>query len=457
METQLDLRQYIDLLKTDYPEELAIVRKPVDPVFELPAVIAKLHASGRSPALLFEQVKGSAIPVISNLFASRRRIAIALHTTEKELHETLRLKYKQRYGTTLVSSAPVQEVQWSGDSIDLSLLPIVNHNEKDAGPYITGGISVMKDPDTGAHNLGIYRHLVLSGNKLGIKFAETSHGNFIYHKYAALGKPAPIAIVIGHHPGYFLGAVNLNPFGVDEYDLTSSYVGQAVPLVKCVSNDLEVPAGAEIVIEGEIHPTELIDEGPIGEYTGVYGKRVKANWLAVKAITMRKKPIYLDVNSGYIDHQMLGGISRVNMIYDAVKNACPTVKDVYMPPSGCCRFSCYVSIGKKYEGEAKNGLAAVFGADPFVKLAVVVDEDVNIFDDAEVLRSINTRWRPDGNTIKIDNAKTNFLDPTAHNHLLVTKIGIDATKPLEGYPETISVPGWEDLRLEDYLQQSPLA
>lgn len=448
----LDLRKYIELLRTEYPEEIAVIRKPVSPIFEPSAIIAKLASAGKHPAVLFENVQGSPIPLLSNLFADRKRIAIALGTSEEQLHETLRCRNKQKFGSIHVSSpsSPVQSVRYSGNQVDLSMLPVVNHNEKDAGPYITGGVAVMKDPDTGAANLGIYRHLIVGKHTMGVKFAETSHGNLIFKKYAALGQPAPIAIVIGHHPGFFLGAVNINPLGMDEYDVASSYLGQAVNVTKCTTIDLAVPAQAEIVLEGEIDPVEMIDDGPIGEYTGVYGKQVKANLVRIKAITMRANPIYVDVNSGYTDHQMLGGITRVNFIYDAVKHACPSVKEVYMPPSGCCRFACYVSIRKMYEGEAKNALAAVFGADPFIKLAVIVDDDINIFNDSEVLRAIHTRWRPNGNTMKIDNAKTNFLDPTAHDHMLVTKIGIDATKPLIGYPDTISVPGWADIDLEDY-------
>lgn len=451
MKATKDLRNYIEQLREQEPEEILYIKKKVDPIFEIPAVIAKLSSIGKHPAVYFENVKGTGIPVISNLFASRRRIALAVNASEDRLHETLRSRYNQRFGTITGSSSAAQEIVLTGNEVNLSLLPVVNHNEQDAGPYITGGISIMKDPVSGSANLGIYRHLILGKNTMGVKFAETSHGNLIFKKYAALGKPAPIAIVIGHHPGFFLGAVNINSFGMDEYDLTSSYLGQAVSLMKGKTIDLEVPADAEMILEGEVSPTEMIEDGPIGEYTGVYGKRVTANLITVKAITMRKNPIYLDANCGYLDHQMLGGISRVNFIYEAVKNACPTVKDVYMPPSGCCRFSCYVSIRKKYEGEAKNALAAIFGADPFIKLAIIVDEDIDIFSDADVLRAMNTRWRPNGNTIKIDNAKTNFLDPTAHDHLLVTKIGIDATKPLAGYPDTISVPGWEAINLEEYL------
>ncbi len=355
-----DLRSYIGELET-CPDEFVRVKKTVKTDLEIPAVIEKLRCQGKTPAVFFENADGYSMPVVSNLFSSRNKFALALNTTGKRLHETLRQPIISR-GTETVSSARVQERVLTGDRVDLDLLPVVRHNDGDVGSYITGGITLLVDPETGKRNLGIYRHLKAGRDKIGVKFADTSHAHHIYEKYIRAGyRSIPVAIFIGHHPVYYLSAVSLNDYDLDEYDPISSYLGSAVRLVKCKTVDLEVPADAEIVLEGEINSDEVIDCGPIGEYTMVYGKKITVPTIKVKAITMRENPVYLDINAGRLDHQLLGGAGRINHLYSAIKNACPTVSDVYMPPSGCCRFSCYISIKKRFEGEAKNALAAAVG------------------------------------------------------------------------------------------------
>jgi 2,5-furandicarboxylate decarboxylase 1 len=208
---------------------------------------------------------------------------------------------------------------------------------------------------------------------------------------------------------------------------------------------------AEIVIEGTIDPEKRMLEGPYGEFTTLYGRAEMNPVVDVKAITMRKNPLYLDIFSGNIDQQLLGGTPRLGSIYNAVKMACPTVKDVFMPPSGCCRLTCYIAIEKRHEGEAQNAICAAFAADPFLKYAVVVDSGVDIFNDSSILKEIATKVQMDEDVFAIRNAKGHPLDPTARNIYLVGKVGIDATKPLKGYPETIRVPGSQEIDLGDYF------
>lgn len=445
-----DLRSFLKSLENN-SEHLVRVKKEVDPKFEATAVLQKLEEQRKYPAVLFEKVKGSDIPVVSNLFADRERIAMAFGTTGEDLNRVLREREANPLEPVMVKDAPVQEVVWTGDQVDLTKLPLFTHNEKDAGPYITAGMLVGKDPETGIRNIGIYRHMLQGKNQIGIHLAETGHGRLIFDKYMDRGEPEPVAITIGHHPLVYMGALSFVPYGVDEYTIMGGYMQEPLRLVKCKTVDLEVPADAEIVLEGMIYPGDTAMDGPFGEYTTVYGKVRENPFIRITAITMRKNPIYLDVFSGHIDHQLLGGTPRLSTIYRTVRAACPTVKDVYMPPSGCCRFTCYISIKKRHEGEAKNAIAAAIGADPFIKLCVVVDDDVDIFNDSAVLLALSTRLRPQGNVFVIPNAKTNALDPTCTNELLVTKIGIDATKPLEGWPETVNVPGAKDLDLSQYL------
>lgn len=445
-----DLRNFIKTVEGD-EKHFVKVKKEVDPKFEATAVLEKLESQGRYPAVFYEKVKGSNIPVVSNLFADRERIAKAFGTTVDNLNKVVRELGDKRVEPVMVDDAPVQEVVITGDEVNLNELPILCHNEEDGGKYITAGLLVGKDPDTGIRNVGIYRHLVQKNDQVSVHFAEVAHGRLLYDKWTGRGERMPIAITIGHHPLVYLGGLSFVPFGVDEYFVMGALMQEPLRIVKCKTVDLEVPADAEIVLEGYIDPDAFESDGPIGEYTSVYGKIRQNPFIKITAITMRKNPIYLDCFNGHIDHMLLGGTSRLSSIYHAVRVACPTVKDVYMPPSGTCRFSCYVSIKKRHEGEAKNAICAAFGADPFMKLCVVVDDDVNIFNDSSVLLAINTRLKPLGNVFVIPNAKTNNLDPTVENELLVTKVGIDATKPLEGYPKTVSVPGSTELDLSEYI------
>lgn len=446
-----DLRSYIAQLQNDAPDEIRTVSRKVSNRFELPAVLDKLEAEGQYCTVMFEQVGDYGMPVLSNLFGSRKRLAMALGTEEKELNAVYRQRENDRIEPVLLDAGPVKDVILRDDEVDMTAFPAVTHNKLDAGAYITAAAMVVKDPETGIRNIGMYRHMIHNRREIGIHLSEVSHSNLVYHKHRKLGRPMEVAITLGMHPAFYLGILSFVPYGVDEYTVVSGLMQEPLKLVKCETVDLEVPAMAEIVFEGTIDPEKRMKEGPYGEFTTLYGKQEMNPVVDVHAITMRKNPIFLDIFSGHIDQQLLGGTPRLGTIYNAVRMACPTVRDVYMPPSGCCRLTCYIAIEKRFEGEPKNAICAAFAADPFLKYAVVVDADVDIFSDFAVLRAMATRVQMDEDVFAIKNAKGHPLDPTARNGYLVGKVGIDATKPLKGYPETIKVPGSENIRLEDYF------
>ena len=452
-EKKFELRDYIDTLQKQAPEEIRVVNKKVSNTFELPAVLEQLEAKKQYPAILFNRVGDFNMPVMSNLFATRKRQALALGVDEKDLNDVYRSRENNRIEPELISTGPVKDVIVKGDDVDITVFPIVTHNKDDAGPYITAGAMVIKDPETGIRNIGIYRHMLHNKKQIGIHLAEVSHSNLVYDKHRKQGKPMEVAITVGMHPIFYLGVLSFVPYGVDEYAVVGGLMQEPLKLVKCETVDLEVPAMAEIVIEGTIDPEKRMKEGPYGEFTTLYGKESMNPVVDIQAITMRQNPLFLDIFSAHIDQQLLGGTPRLGMIYNAVKMACPTVKDVFMPPSGCCRLTCYIAIEKRHEGEAKNAICAAFAADPFLKYAVVVDTDVDIFNDFSVLRSIVTRVQMDEDVFSIRNAKGHPLDPTARNGFLVGKVGIDATKPLKGYPETIRVPGSAEINLDDYFEK----
>ncbi len=450
----LSLRTYLEQLRQLPPTEFVRVEKEISPVHEACALMDALEKQNRRPAFLFANVRGSALPVVSNIFASRRRMALALGVAENQFSATLFAREAQRIPPEIVaaSAAPVKQVIWRDDEIDLRRFPAFTHHADDAGAYITGGLMAIRDPETGVRNVGVYRHWISSARTLGIHLSESSHANLIYAKYCARRQAMPVAITIGYHPAFYLGVLSFVGLEVDEVEVAGALMQRPVPLVPCETVDLQVPAHAEIVLEGFIAPDERAAEGPIGEYSGTYGYQDAAPVIRIHTITMRRDPIWLDIFAGHPDHQLLGGTPRLASTYRAVRVACPLVREIYMPTAGVGRYICYIAIKKRFEGEAKNVACAAFGADPFIKYVVVVDEDVNIFDDSEVLQAIALRSRADS-FFMIERAKGHSTDPVALDEYLTHKIGIDATRPLKGYPKEIAVPGAETINVKDYLPE----
>jgi 2,5-furandicarboxylate decarboxylase 1 len=424
-----NLRTYIDQL-AQRPGNLLTTDVLVDPKLELTRIVYKLESQNQRPAVLFRNVRGSDMPVLTNLFGNRERLALALDTTNEDLNRVYREREKRLTPPVIVPTGPIQERVMTGDQVDLTKLPIVHHNSGDAGAYITAGVTTVKDPDTRIRNAGMYRYMLKNKNQMGVHLAEASHVYYIYRKYCEKKQNMPIAITIGAHPAFYLGSLSFCGIDTDEYEIMGGLLGSAMEVVKCRSVDLEVPADGEICLEGYIDWEKREPEGPFGEWHTLYGEAMNYPVATITAVTMRHDPIYHDLCSGDTEHQLLGGISRLGQIYNQVKVACPGIRDLYMPPSGCCRAACYVSIKKYVEGEAANGAAAIFSADPFVRHAVLVDEDVNVFDDAEVLRAVHLNMDVSKCFI-IHNAKGSPIDPTSRNGV-VTKIGIDATRPLKG-------------------------
>lgn len=453
-----DLRGFISFLEIEHPEHVVRIRKEVDPKFGVSGILERLEKDGRFPLVIFENVKGSGIPLVANMHGDFERLRLALGMEEGGIKAFLR-EYAAREANpiepVLVDSGPVHEVVKAGGEVDLDELPICTYHELDAGRYITAGLDVMRDPDTGINNVGIYRHMVHGRNELGIQLSETAHGNVIWKKYERRGQPCPMAIVIGHHPAFFLGSLSFTPLDSDELHIAGGMLQRPVRLVRCKTIPLEVPADAEIVLECEILPHERRKEAPFGEYPGTYGPERMNPVLHVKAITHRKDPIYQNAFVGHPDNLLLSGLIRTTFIEDTVKIACPTVKAVAMPRAGRYRFMCYIAIEAMIEGEAKQAAMAAFVADPFLKFAVVVDHDVDVTNDTEVLHAIATRVRGDRDIFMVPYAKGSPLDPASYDPAggshLVTKVGIDATRKA-GYPAEISVPGADEIDLADYIE-----
>lgn len=445
----LELRKFIEESRAN--GLLIDCDRILSPKHEMGAFMEKLENSGSYKAVLFHKVAESNMPVISNVFASRSNAAIAFGCGVRDINEIYRTREQKRVKPVIVNDAPVHDIVMQGDEVNLNSLPILWHNDGDAGPYITCGAMVVKDPETGIRNIGVYRHQLYEKNKIGIHMNEANDIYYIWGKYQTKGERMPVAITIGHHPLFYYGVLATPPVGTDEYEIVGALAQEPLRITPCITVPLEVPAEAEIVLEGFIDPEERREEGPFGEFTTLYGSSNLYPAVTITAVTMRENPIYMDCFSGHADHQLMGGIGRLSTIYKAVRKSCPTVKDVLMPVSGCCRLSCYIQIKKRHEGEAKNAIAAVFGCDTLVKYCVAVDEDVDIYDDSQVIKAICTRLHPDQDSFIIKNVKGHPLDPTASVNKTVTKVGIDATRDMVDKKPTVCATGFEDIDISEYL------
>jgi 2,5-furandicarboxylate decarboxylase 1 len=462
-----DLQSYIAFLEKNYPDEVLRVTKEVDPRFEATAILWRLEKERRFPLVIFENIKGSSIPCVTNVHASFPRLAMAIGLAPDSSVRDFILDYMKKEANPtppkVVDTGPVKDVVLKGDEVDVTKLPTLMYHEKDGGQvdpgfehmqgrYLTLAYETMKDPDTGVPNVGIYRLQVKSKNKFGIQISETAHGHYIMQKHIKRGEPTPMAVVLGMHPALELGCLSFTSYDVDEWTIAGTMIGQPVELVKCETIDIEVPAWAEMILECEIHPTEREPEAPFGEYPGTYGPERNNPVVYVKAITMRKNAHYQSSFVGHADNLLLSGVTRNSSIYNTCRIASGAVKSVYVPLSGRCRYICYIQMEKLIEGDPKNAAMAAFTADPFLKYVVVVDDDVDIMDDAQVLHAIATRVRWDYDAFVVTHARGSPLDPASYDPAggshLVTKVGIDATRKAN-YPEEISTPGVDDVDLSE--------
>src|SRR6266536_409127 len=403
----MDLRAFLDDLQERLPYDFVRIERPVSPKqFEVTALLQHLENQKKFPVLFFEKPldlngKPSAFPLLSNVFATRQRCALSLGMKPNESELPVSLEYARREDMLLApvtiprSEAPVKEVVKRGDEANIYDLPVVRHHAMDPAPYIDM-TPVMKDPDGGFYNIAFQRNQVKGPRRLGLHMSPR-HNWQIVRKHEEAGKPTPVAIVVSHHPSFHIGALNVSPFGADDYAVIGSIADQPLRLTASETwgDDFLVPADADIIIEGEVLPNEREVEGPFGEFPGTYGPQ-RVRWVVeVKAITQRERPIYQDVFVGHRDVNVLGSFPKEGSIFNRIKGVVPTVKAVHLPPSGVGRFHCYISIDKKVDGESKQAALIALGAVDFVKHVFVVDADINIFREEEVLWAVATRSQSD--------------------------------------------------------------
>jgi len=448
-----DLRSFIAELEAKHPEEVARVTQPISPRYEITALLTQLEKAKRFPLLYCENVEGSDAPVVINAQASRKLMALALECKAEELAA----KFTERQGKPMapveVADAPVHEVVKLGDDVDLTQVPLLTHYDVNAAPYVTAGIVVAADADSGVRNTSYNRLMMARKRELRIFMAIGRHLWTLQNKAEQRNQALPVVIVVGVHPLFSLGAQAFTPSTDDEYAVIGGMMNEALRVVKAKTVPILVPADAELIIEGTILPNVRREEGPFGEFTGHAVSKDERQVIEVSAITHRKNYIFQDVHAGYTEHKLMGAVPREAALIKAVRQTVPTVKNVCMPVSGNCRFHAYISISKRTPGQAKNAICAAFASDMLLKHVVIVDDDIDVFDEEQVLWAVSNRFQADRGLVVIANAQGSELDPSAGPGGVNAKMGLDATKPLTGFAPELRVPEavMQKIRLEDYL------
>jgi 2,5-furandicarboxylate decarboxylase 1 len=457
------LRDYLELLEKERPNDLKVITREVDPIHEISGLVEKLQKQGQFPALLFKNVKGSQFPVLINLHASFERMALAegakdlldMERTqgdrENNPREPIRIDAK---------AAPVKDVIWADKDADLTKFPFTHKNELDAGRYISAGVTIMRDRE-GNLNMGMYRHQVQGPHQLGIMINPANQGSHILHDYEDAGEPCPVAIAIGHHPCFYMAAVAKVPQG-EEVRLAGSLLGEPLEMTKGETVDLPVPAQAEIVIEGYVNPGERHMEGTFGEWPGYYNKEGQCTYIHVTAITMRKDAICQDLMNAHPEHTILGAAPRMGSLYRGIRAITPNVTAVNLPWSGGGRSFCYLSMKKRAEGEPTQAAFAAMAIEPNIKHTVIVDDDIDVFNETEVLWAMAMRFQADRDLKMIPNAMGAHLNPSAYGYErlswgpMETKLIFDCTKPLPPYKFAARAQVKQDvvdrIKPEDYLE-----
>lgn len=457
-----DLREFISLLEQE--GELKRITAEVDPNLEITEIADRCLRNG-GPALLFENPKGSSVPLLANLFGNTKRIALAMGQQDLEgLRDVGRLlaflkepsppkgwrdlwqslpSYKNvlNMPPAVRKTAPCQEVVIAEEDVDLGFLPIQTCWPGDAGPLVTWPLVITRGPEKDRQNLGIYRMQKIGPNKLIMRWLSHRGGALDFKEWQDKfpGEGFPVSIAIGADPATVLATVTPVPDTLSEYAFAGLLRNSKTEVVKSLTNDLQVPASAEIVLEGVIEADEIADEGPYGDHTGYYNEVERFPVFTIKRITHRRDPIYHSTYTGRPpDEPAMLGVALNEVFVPLLQKQFPEIVDFYLPPEGCSYRMAIVSMKKQYPGHAKRVMMGVWSflrQFMYTKFVVVVDEDINIRHWEDVIWAITTRMDPIRDTVMIDNTPIDYLDFASPVAGLGSKMGLDATNKMAGETE----------------------
>lgn len=448
-----DLRTFLSEIIKSYPSDFLSVEKEVDPKLGITAYIEKFENQKQNPVLYFSKVKGTKIPVVTNVHSSFDRLALSMQSkTKAEAVLEFAKRAEHPIAPVIVRSAKVKEIVLTGDKAQVSLLPNIVHNEMDGGPYICSAGTITKDPENGVYNVGLYRNQI-KGNRIGLMMNPTAHGSYVMAKYKELNKPMEVAIVVGHHPAFLLsaGGARLPEIG-GEFELSGGLLKEPLELVKAETIDMLYPANAEIVIEGVIDDVSNIEqEGNFGEYPRYYSGEKIVPFIRVTAICMRRDAIYQDVMAAHDEHIVMGSLPRMATYLQRVKANANYVTMLNLPKSASSRAAMYVAIKKRNDGEGKHAGLAALAADPNVKMAVIVDDDIDVFDEEQVWWAVAFRCEMDRSLVLIPYTIGAHLNPSSYamerskHGIMNTRLIIDATWPVKSFEKVPKASGSKEL------------
>jgi 4-hydroxy-3-polyprenylbenzoate decarboxylase len=448
-----DLRQFVSQLEAS--GELKRIAAEVSPRLEMTEICDRVLRAG-GPALLFERPAGHDIPVLANLFGSVRRIAAAMGLADtRALREVGKMlaflrepepprglrdlwekfpvwKQLLNLPPKVVSKALCQESVLEGKDVDLARLPVQTCWPQDAGPLITWGLTVTRGPAKPRQNLGIYRQQVLGRDRVIMRWLAQRGGALDFRDHVAASKePFPLAVALGADPATMLAAVTPIPDALSEYQFAGLLRGARTELVKCLGSSLEVPASAEIVLEGVIHQSDTAEEGPHGDHTGYYNEVERFPVMTVQRITMRRSPIYHSTYTGKPpDEPAMLGVALNEVFVPLLQKQFPEIVDFYLPPEGCSYRLAVVSMKKQYPGHAKRVMFGVWSylrQFMYTKFIVVCDDDIDVRDWSEVIWALTTRVDPGRDSVVVERTPIDYLDFASPVSGLGSKMGIDAT------------------------------
>ncbi len=454
-----DLRDFIDQLEK--LGELKRIKREVDPYLEITEISDRVLRKG-GPALLFENPKGSDIPLLANLFGTPRRVALGMGQDNTEalkdvgklmaylkepdppkgfrdaLEKLPIFKQVLNMGPKVVRKAPCQDVVFRGDEVDLTKFPIQHCWPEDVAPLVTWPLVITRGPLKERQNLGIYRQQLLGPNRLIMRWLSHRGGALDLRDWQERhpGKPFPVAVALGADPATILGAVTPVPDSLSEYAFAGLLRGSRTELVKGLITDLQVPASAEIVLEGYIYPDDFADEGPYGDHTGYYNEVDSFPVFTVECMTHRKNPIYHSTYTGRPpDEPAMLGVALNEVFVPILQKQFPEIIDFYLPPEGCSYRMAVVTIRKEYPGHAKRVMLGVWSflrQFMYTKFVIVCDDDVNARDWNDVIWAMTTRMDPKRDTVFIENTPIDYLDFASPEAGLGSKVGFDATNKWPG-------------------------
>ncbi len=459
-----DLREWLAHLEAT--GRLAVLREGVALKHRLAAVAKRLDGHQAS---YFPDAGGTGMPVVSGFMSRRSWIAEAMGVPESDMLAYFRKAADSPlpWREVQAAQAPCQQEVVRGADV-LKLLPVPTHSEHDNGPYITAGLVIARNPVTGVQNVSINRIQVHSGTRMAILMLPR-HLLAFYKEAESRNQVLEVAVVIGVDPLTLLASQAIAPIDYDELGIAGALHGAPLPVVKCQTNEVRVPANSEIVIEGRLLPGVREPEGPFGEFPKYYSARERREVIEVDAITHRHNPIYHTIVPAEMEHLLLGSIPREATLLAHLQRSFPNVLDVHLSIGGVGRYHLFVKLRKTHEGQPKNVICAAFGAHYDIKQVIVVDDDVEVHDPKQVEWAVATRFQADRDLVVIAGAQGSVLDPSttvgqdypdggappAHLQGLSAKMGLDATRPVVYHEHVftkVRVPGEADVDLRQEVR-----